>query len=88
MINFWNLTIGLYPYWKPLFYDIWLTCNGIADKGLVVGCRLPPMDILDFGKSSIVTATAKVPLTVCFAMNLITQVSWSYSNKRSMVGTI
>lgn len=45
----------------------WLTCNVIVDKGLSVEYKSPSIDILDFGKSWTVTATAKVPLFVWLA---------------------
>lgn len=53
----------------------WLTCNVIVDKGLSVEYKSPSIDILDFGKSWTVTATAKVPLFVWLAKKFIVQVS-------------
>lgn len=48
-----------------------------VERGMEVEYTLPPIDILDLGKSSTVTATAKVPLDVCVAENLIVHVLYN-----------
>lgn len=74
MLKFWNIITEYFSTENDYLIAFGLTCSVIVDKGLSVEYKSPSIEILDFGKSWTVTATANVPFDVKFAMKLIVHV--------------